>query len=110
MTDRGVLLKRNGRIGFTLAFIASGIAHFLSPRLFIALIPKRVPGRPFLDMEPERLEELWYEGWSFELLPEPEEGVYPVLILGPDSSWSPVLGEVELSTEEQMLALRNPGG
>ncbi|MCB8948798.1 MAG: hypothetical protein H6653_12360 [Ardenticatenaceae bacterium] len=48
MTDRGVLLKRNGRIGFTFAFIASGIAHFLSPRLFIALIPKRVPGRPFL--------------------------------------------------------------
>ena len=48
MTDRGVLLKQNGRFGFTFAFIASGIAHFLSPRLFIALIPKRVPGRPFL--------------------------------------------------------------
>ena len=68
MTDRGVLLKRNGRIGFTLAFIASGIAHFLSPRLFIALIPKRVPGRPFLVYISGLLElllavGLWQERW-----------------------------------------------
>ncbi|WP_420642291.1 MauE/DoxX family redox-associated membrane protein [Candidatus Leptofilum sp.] len=35
------------RIGFTAAFIASGIAHFLTPRFFIALIPKAIPGRPF---------------------------------------------------------------
>ena len=68
MTDRGVLLKRNGRIGFTLAFIASGIAHFLSPRLFIALIPKRVPGRPFLVYISGLVElllavGLWQERW-----------------------------------------------
>ena len=68
MTDRGVLLKRNSRIGFTLAFIASGIAHFLSPRLFISLIPKRVPGRPFLVYISGLVElllavGLWQERW-----------------------------------------------
>jgi uncharacterized membrane protein len=42
------MIERNSRIGFTFAFIASGIAHFLSPKIFIALIPKAVPGRPFL--------------------------------------------------------------
>jgi uncharacterized membrane protein len=35
------------RIGFTAAFITSGIAHFLTPRFFIALIPKVIPWRPF---------------------------------------------------------------
>lgn len=41
------MIQRNSRIGFTFAFIASGIAHFLSPRLFITLIPQAVPWRPF---------------------------------------------------------------
>ena len=42
------MVDRMSRIGFTAAFITSGIAHFLTPRIFIALIPKGVPGRPFL--------------------------------------------------------------
>jgi uncharacterized membrane protein len=42
------MVKRMSRIGFTAAFIASGFAHFFTPRIFIALIPKGVPGRPFL--------------------------------------------------------------
>ena len=42
------MVQRNSRIGFTAAFIASGIAHFLTPKLFVALIPRGVPGRPFL--------------------------------------------------------------
>ena len=51
-----------------IAFIASGIAHFLSPRLFIALIPKRVPGRPFLVYISGLVElllavGLWQERW-----------------------------------------------
>ncbi len=41
-------MNRYSRIGFTAAFITSGIAHFLSPRIFVALIPRVVPGRPFL--------------------------------------------------------------
>ncbi len=41
-------MNRYSQIGFTIAFVASGIAHFLSPRIFMALIPKGVPGRPFL--------------------------------------------------------------
>jgi uncharacterized membrane protein len=41
------MVKRMSRIGFTAAFIASGIAHFFTPRFFIALIPKVIPGRPF---------------------------------------------------------------
>ncbi|MFZ1398748.1 MAG: hypothetical protein WAS33_17710 [Candidatus Promineifilaceae bacterium] len=41
-------MNRYSRIGFTIAFIGSGIAHFLTPRIFVLLIPKGVPGRPFL--------------------------------------------------------------
>ncbi len=41
-------MNRYSRIGFTAAFILSGIAHFLSPRIFVSLIPRVVPGRPFL--------------------------------------------------------------
>jgi uncharacterized membrane protein len=42
------MINRGSRIGFSLAFVTSGVAHFLTPRIFIALIPKAVPGRPFL--------------------------------------------------------------
>lgn len=41
-------MNRYSRIGFTIAFIGSGIAHFLTPRIFVSLIPRGVPGRPFL--------------------------------------------------------------
>ena len=63
-----LLLNRNSRIGFTVAFVASGIAHFLSPRLFVSLIPKGVPGRPFLVYISGLVElllawGLWQERW-----------------------------------------------
>ena len=56
------------RIGFTAAFITSGIAHFLTPRMFIALIPKAIPGRPFLVYTSGLVElllavGLWQERW-----------------------------------------------
>lgn len=35
------------RIAFTLAFGGSGVAHFLTPKIFIALIPRRMPWRRF---------------------------------------------------------------
>lgn len=41
------MIKRNSRIGFTIAFVSSGLAHFLAPRMFIALIPQAIPWRPF---------------------------------------------------------------
>ena len=62
------MIERNSRIGFTLAFSASGVAHFLSPRIFIALIPKMVPARPFLVYISGLVElllavGLWQERW-----------------------------------------------
>lgn len=61
-------MNRYSRIGFTAAFILSGIAHFLSPRIFVALIPKGVPGRPFLVYLSGLVElvlavGLWQERW-----------------------------------------------
>lgn len=41
------LVKRMSRIGFAAAFVGSGIAHFLTPRFFVALIPSRIPWRRF---------------------------------------------------------------
>lgn len=35
------------RLAFAAAFGGSGVAHFLTPKLFIALIPHVVPGRKF---------------------------------------------------------------
>jgi uncharacterized membrane protein len=39
--------QRGSRIGFSVALTGSGIAHFLIPKFFIALIPAVVPGRRF---------------------------------------------------------------
>lgn len=62
------MIARNSRIGFTIAFIASGIAHFASPRIFIALIPKVVPWRLFWVhisgvVELALAAGLWLDGW-----------------------------------------------
>ncbi|MCC6606036.1 MAG: DoxX family membrane protein [Anaerolineae bacterium] len=62
------MLNKNSRIGFTIAFVASGIAHFLSPRIFVSLIPRGVPGRPFLVYLSGLVElllavGLWQERW-----------------------------------------------
>lgn len=62
------MINRNSRIGFTFAFIASGIAHFVIPRFFIALIPKSVPGRLFWVYISGAVElllavGLWLDGW-----------------------------------------------
>ena len=39
--------QRGSRIGFSLALIGSGIAHFIVPHFFIPLIPALVPARRF---------------------------------------------------------------
>lgn len=39
--------QRGSRIGFTLALIGSGVAHFVVPHFFIPLIPAFVPWRRF---------------------------------------------------------------
>ncbi len=62
------MVKKYTRVGFTAAFIASGIAHFLSPRIFVSLIPRGVPGRPFLVYISGLVElvlavGLWQERW-----------------------------------------------
>ena len=56
------------RIGFSCAFVASGIAHFLTPRIFISLIPERIPWRPFWVYSSGLVElmlavGLWREHW-----------------------------------------------
>lgn len=61
-------MNRYSRIGFTAAFILSGIAHFLTPRIFVSLIPRGVPGRPFLVYLSGLVElvlavGLWQERW-----------------------------------------------
>ena len=43
--ERDTIRQRAARIAFTLAFGGAGLAHFLFPRPFIALIPRRVPWR-----------------------------------------------------------------
>lgn len=41
------MMTKIARLGFTLAFVSSGLAHFFTPRIFIKLIPSAMPWRPF---------------------------------------------------------------